>query len=1112
MRRALTITLLFAYALCFVDFNSSSIELIPRQTDQHNFGAEVAMSRNLLAIASQPYKDNGNTINAYVMLYTNLSTSWEPLGKLVVPSADAHDLAAPQVVLNGQYVAIGTSFVSFGTVSDGIWTYDSTRIEGCTKHKAQVLDGRVYVACLSDPKPVHVFFIDDDAHTLNATGLVSNDDAVGMLASDDCSFIGIVTAAGPDWAVKTFHFSSDTDSYVLDGVLKAPSPSSGRHFMDFAIAPDTVFVTDMTDDGDGYLTAFKYKDATTGWVHVLSRAPQLDPDHSNLHFVRPGLKVAACHAKWDWVFVNIIGAELSGTYAFYYTPATGPYLLLLQYHGHLPGMPRQTVLTTEHMVQTYQTSAGNVTAVMSLRFSNLARAGGGWSILNIGEITSVSTQYSRFGNFVRAYGATALIGAPGDAQARIFGTSFMIHVDSSGAETLQRLDTVTNTIMNKVGTRSAISQDLMAVSAPGAVGDVGVVVFFINIDGVFEPVFDWQTGVPSVLMASGGSVLFGSHVLEMQLDDTRTGIVLVGSESNKLFVFPITKGVCRMGSVSLSPTGTSSSSIFFFGTDADLVDRRLIVGAVSGSFFTTELQDDWTAGPWTQTARPDEGIGLFGYYVSLSDDGQEAAVSYSAPTETGKCTVAAIYSPGPDAWVVQTLLQVDAGAAGCGVSRTIVGLDYHGDTVTVGLGMAENGGVVHRFQRLSAGQWQWKAAFNARHPITTFSVSEGVLIVSSGSYGVQAFVPNEPLPNKLGLYLAIAGVSVAMMLAASCATGVCCVQLAGSVVVVFLGVTGLKRLRAAIVRQRLRKFAKAELTKLGVDSSNKLYSAIWDFFIPPDMVTETEVIAAGGFGSVSRAVYKDQVVCIKKLHEAFQADATSMNEFAREAKTLVELSHPNVLKFLGATVRLPAIYIVTELCALGSLTGYVEKKRKRGELTSEDLLDLVIEAADGLAFIHSRGIVHRDIKPDNFFVSVEEKVRKNRIRVKVGDLGLAVNNTTKTMTNIGTIGFAAPELLQRGDYDQKADVFSFAMTIYALFAEELPFAQESSFTAMKMINDGVRPEPLGPLRDQHALQRIIEAMWAQSPQDRPTMRTALKMLRGLRRDTERGIDETTSML
>ncbi len=300
--------------------------------------------------------------------------------------------------------------------------------------------------------------------------------------------------------------------------------------------------------------------------------------------------------------------------------------------------------------------------------------------------------------------------------------------------------------------------------------------------------------------------------------------------------------------------------------------------------------------------------------------------------------------------------------------------------------------------------------------------------------------------------------------------------------------------------RRLRRTAIIELAKLGVDGSNKLFSAIYDFYIPPDKITETETIAAGGFGSVSRAVYKNRIVCVKKLHDMLTSDPKSLEEFAREARALVDLRHPNVLNFLGATLRPPAIFIVTEFCAFGSLQQYVQNEIKQGTMTDADLLGLLADAGKGLAFVHSKGIIHRDIKPDNFFVSVEEKVRalrdkKPKITVKVGDLGLAVHSTNQTMTNVGTIGFAAPELLQRDDYTNKVDVFSFGMTVYALFVGRMPFEEEkSSFSAIKRIVSGDRPSLEGVPPE---VAEVITKCWAEEPGARPTMKHAVRMLQAV---------------
>ncbi|KAG9389502.1 Serine/threonine-protein kinase [Carpediemonas membranifera] len=298
-----------------------------------------------------------------------------------------------------------------------------------------------------------------------------------------------------------------------------------------------------------------------------------------------------------------------------------------------------------------------------------------------------------------------------------------------------------------------------------------------------------------------------------------------------------------------------------------------------------------------------------------------------------------------------------------------------------------------------------------------------------------------------------------------------------------------------------RTATKAELAQLNITPSNPLYRLIFSFYIPPSQIQETTLIASGGFGSVSRAVYKGQVVAVKKMHELIQSDPKAMDEFAREARSLVNLRHRHVVGFVGATLKLPNIFLVTEYCALGSLDDYMSSLKGKQRLDGRTVVQLVTQAAEGLAFIHSKNFIHRDVKAANFFVGVEDYVAlgrpKQRIVVKVGDLGLAVSTKNKTISNVGTPGYSAPEVHQK-TYTNKVDVFSFGVTMWACFSGREPFddiPDAGPMQILQLVAAGKRP-PLDAVPQE--IGPLIRSCWEQDASDRPSMRDVVTALRGLK--------------
>jgi len=138
---------------------------------------------------------------------------------------------------------------------------------------------------------------------------------------------------------------------------------------------------------------------------------------------------------------------------------------------------------------------------------------------------------------------------------------------------------------------------------------------------------------------------------------------------------------------------------------------------------------------------------------------------------------------------------------------------------------------------------------------------------------------------------------------------------------------------------------------------------------------------------------------------------------------LCRFSHPNIVQFIGVTEKNDDIYIVTEYVAGGNLRQFL--KDKKVDLPWELRIQIAIDIASGMAFLHSKNVIHRDLKSKNILV-------EDNWRVKVCDFGFArsVNtNRRQLMTVCGTNDWMAPEVMLGHPYDYKADIFSFGMIL-----------------------------------------------------------------------------------
>ncbi|CDP11370.1 unnamed protein product [Coffea canephora] len=284
-----------------------------------------------------------------------------------------------------------------------------------------------------------------------------------------------------------------------------------------------------------------------------------------------------------------------------------------------------------------------------------------------------------------------------------------------------------------------------------------------------------------------------------------------------------------------------------------------------------------------------------------------------------------------------------------------------------------------------------------------------------------------------------------------------------------------EEMRKAIARN-LGSWSGSTHSKHAVEKALPVEAKPGDWEIDTRLLKMGEKIASGSCGDLYRGVYKGQDVAIKVLRSE-HLNATLEDEFAQEVAILRQVQHKNVVRFIGACTKSPNFWIVTEFMPGGSLYEYLHKNHI--VLKPPQLLKFAIDVCKGMEYLHLNNIIHRDLKTANLLMD-SAKV------VKVADFGVArFQSVGGVMTaETGTYRWMAPEVINHQPYDQKADVFSFAIVLWELVTSKIPYNTMTPLQAALGVRQGLRPELP---KDAHPkLLNMMQRCWEAIPENRPS--------------------------
>ncbi|WP_306326934.1 Stk1 family PASTA domain-containing Ser/Thr kinase [Streptomyces venezuelae] len=249
-------------------------------------------------------------------------------------------------------------------------------------------------------------------------------------------------------------------------------------------------------------------------------------------------------------------------------------------------------------------------------------------------------------------------------------------------------------------------------------------------------------------------------------------------------------------------------------------------------------------------------------------------------------------------------------------------------------------------------------------------------------------------------------------------------------------------------------------------------------------------IAVGGMATVYRAVDTrlDRVLALKVMHPALATDAAFVERFIREAKSVARLSHPNVVGVFDQGAEGAYVYLAMEYVAGCTLRDVL---RERGALPPRAALDILEPVLAALGAAHRAGFVHRDMKPENVLIGDDG-------RVKVADFGLvrAVGSATATTGAVlGTVSYLAPEQIEHGTADTRADVYACGVVLYEMLTGGKPHGGDTPAQVLfqHLNTDVPAPSATAPGLALE-LDELVAAATARNPEVRPHDAVALLAL------------------
>ncbi|XP_050514638.1 mitogen-activated protein kinase kinase kinase 13-A isoform X3 [Diabrotica virgifera virgifera] len=244
-----------------------------------------------------------------------------------------------------------------------------------------------------------------------------------------------------------------------------------------------------------------------------------------------------------------------------------------------------------------------------------------------------------------------------------------------------------------------------------------------------------------------------------------------------------------------------------------------------------------------------------------------------------------------------------------------------------------------------------------------------------------------------------------------------------------------------------------------------------DWEIPFDQITDLKFLGSGGQGAVFSGTLNNVQVAVKKVSDLKDTDI----------RNLRKLNHPNVVKFKGVCTQEPSCYcIVMEFCPYGPLFDLL--KKQKNIVTINRVVSWAKQIANGMHYLHSHKIIHRDLKSPNVLIGEGEVI-------KISDFGTSRtwNGVSEKMTFAGTVAWMAPEAIQELACSEKVDIWSYGVVLWELITCEVPYDGMNQGAIMYSVGSGKLIPPI-PSTCPDGFKLIMQMCWKFNPKERPNFK------------------------